>query len=147
MSEGQNVAGAETPPEPKKPKRYSLRRKVEEIEVELPNGEVKTYTMRDLSGEQRAVWLNKVDSMFKVNDQGIVVGVGDQKGYQSFLVAMVVHDENNKLVDQRQIDAAWPGTTLKQIFEDCRTFCGLNPEGEVAEKKSSTDPKKETGSN
>ena len=116
------------------PMRFSLKRKEEPVIIEAEDGSEKTWTLRELSGEERNKFLNQMKSRMKVGvDGGAIVKNFD--GFHSALLVLSLVDDAGEPVGKDVIEAM-PSTMQGKLFKKAQKLSGLDnaPDDEDAEK-------------
>lgn len=99
----------------------------------LKKGRVVQYTLRELTGIQRDLWINKAVAAGEAAD-------GEKKtrdfsNLQASLIAACVYDENDKPFTVDEV-AEWPASTQKKLFDKCQEMNGLDDKAEDRGKNS-----------
>lgn len=112
-----------------------------ELSLELKSQIVKlgdkTYTVRELDGDERGKYLNSVSNRVKVNAQGKAVGMTTFEGLETSLLKLCLYDDTNTHVPEKDM-AHWPASTLSALFDLASDMSGLN---EAAKKKAQEEAK------
>lgn len=87
--------------------KFKLARKTLPVEVEDAEGNTQTYTLQELSGKERDMFMKKISDKARLDDTGKAVGFKDQVGVISFLLSMSLLDEKGKAISEKTIDG-WP---------------------------------------
>ena len=122
--------------EPEKPvlRRFKKLRKREQIVIEDEHGQDHSYTLMELMGDQREVFIDKTSAGMKFNNKGEVVS-GSIRGLHARLISMsCLDDVTGKYVPEKEI-ATWPATMQKDIYEMCQKLSALDKEAESDSKK------------
>ncbi len=125
--------------EKKKKKRLSLRRKEEEVEIEMEDGSIQTFVVKELLGPERDKFMNLMNTRMSIDAKGNPTGIKDVTGLQSSLLSMAVFGPNGKPFTQQEIDT-WPAFTQTELFSIAQELSGLN-------KKAEGDAKNEPEAN
>ncbi len=114
--------------------RFNLKKK--EIPVTLIDPETEKdqeYMLRELDGEFRDEYLNKVGSKMRINERtGAILGLKNFKGIQSGLVMkclVKVTDDGEEEVDEKTIQS-WPSSVVTQLYNKARELSGLDESAE-----------------
>lgn len=115
-------------------RRFSLKLKEVQVELEAPDGGVKTYTIRELTGAKRDDYMQFMMSKMDV-------GVGkDASGkmrsvdrIQSKLLAVCLFDESNAAV-QESVIQAFPASTQNELYKIASSISGMDEKAEEAAK-------------
>lgn len=104
------------------------------VEMELEEGVVLQYTVREFTGAQREAYLEKQAKKYVTDKDGNVLEIKDYKGMFSTLLAFTVYDADGKLVPEPVIQE-WSDSAQKALAEVAREINGM------VEKEA--DPKKD----
>ena len=108
---------------------------MENLEVSLKRAEIKvkviddagkehTYTLRELSGKQRDLFLNSMGK--RVNFvNGKIQGLKTYDGVQADLLALCLYDENNEVVKEDVIQT-YPASVLAKLFKAAQVLSGFD---------------------
>lgn len=94
-------------------------------------GAKQRYSIRELLGPQRDVYMKLVSERMKFDDAGKPIGVRNQEGLQASLLEKCVLDDAGTLVKRNVIDS-WPATTTQSVFEKALELSGLTEEAAEA---------------
>lgn len=111
--------------------KISLARKTEKVELELENGEVVVYEIREMTGAEGGAYKNALRA--KIRTQGENVEVLDFRGMYSDLLARCMFAPNGQPVAADTINE-WPESAVTALFELAQKVNGL-AKGEDLEKK------------
>lgn len=112
-----------------------LTRKSETIKIKDPKtGEVKVYTLKEMSGLERDQWMNKMSKSFKLGADGKSTGIADYTGIHYILISRCLYDDTDKLISE-QIISQWPASAQKILFDKCQKLNGLGEDAEEEAKK------------
>lgn len=114
--------------------RLPLICKEKSIILDGENGEEKKYTLRELTGTQRNIYLNKMTKRVKIRD-GKAIGINSFDGFQSDLLCNSLLDENGDLVLKEEIEGM-PSSTQQTLFEESQKISSL----EDQDDKGNEDP-------
>jgi hypothetical protein len=104
--------------------RISVLRKSQPVELELAEGELLLYAIKEMTGAQRDEYLNKVTQKTTRDASGEVVGMKDYKGLYSTLLSFCLYDADSKLIPESKIQE-WPDTAQKALFDIAIELNGL----------------------
>jgi hypothetical protein len=104
--------------------RISVLRKSQPVELELAEGELVRYAIKEMTGAQRDEYLNKVTQKTTRDASGEVVGMKDYKGLYSTLLSFCLYDADSKLIPESKIQE-WPDTAQKALFDIAIELNGL----------------------
>jgi len=104
--------------------RISVLRKSQPVELELAEGELVLYAIKEMTGAQRDEYLNKVTQKTTRDASGEVVGMKDYKGLYSTLLSFCLYDADSKLIPESKIQE-WPDTAQKALFDIAIELNGL----------------------
>jgi hypothetical protein len=116
-------------------KRFSLKLKKFEFELEMLDGSVFACEIRELTGAERDSYLNFTISKAKVGPDGKLGGMTDATGLQSELLALCLYDQTGQKVPREIVDT-WPADTQTQLFEEAQRLSGLDREAVKAAKNA-----------
>jgi hypothetical protein len=102
---------------------FSLVLEEKPVKLTGKDGVTKNYVLRELDGQKRDSYMNKMKEVTIV-EKGEVVGFKTFEGLQSSLLAECLFDEDNKLVDQNTIQS-FPSKVLGKLFEAAQKISGL----------------------
>jgi len=105
-------------------RKYSLKLKEMPITILDANGQQKDYTMHELSGKQRAQYLNEMNERISISPDG-KTEIKDFEGIQESLLSKCLKDENGKLIELAVL-SEYPASTLSDLFDDAQTLSGLD---------------------
>lgn len=105
--------------------KISVLRKSQPVDLEIEEGMVARYYVKEMTGAQRDEYFNKTSQVAKTDASGTVVGVKDYKGLYSSLLAFCMYDSDQKTIPEAKIQE-WPDTAQKALFEVALTINGMN---------------------
>lgn len=122
------------PEETPKEEVLTIKLRLAEIPVKLegPNG-VEDYTLREMPGKDRDVFLNENASRVKPGPSGSAGGLRDFTGVQSMLIVKCLFDSQGKRVSRQIIDA-WPCSAQTALFKKCVKLNALDDDEADAKK-------------
>lgn len=130
----------------KKRKRLSKRLKEEAFDMECDDGQVRTYTVRELAGTQRDEYMESRKENFNHDKDGNVTGIKTMKGMIANLLKHCVYDDTGKVVSAEEIER-WPISTQQELFQMALEVSNVMPKKEEAgEDKNPTPPSDGGGS-
>lgn len=97
----------------------------------------KTWTLTELTGKQRNVYLGRISSRIKVRD-GRSLGIRNFEGFQSDLLLLCLTDENNEKVSKEDIEAL-PAAAQATLFKEAQEISGLNNDPDDDEDEAKND--------
>lgn len=106
--------------------RISVIRKTQPVELEIADGQVVMYYVKEMTGAQRDEYLNKMTSKTNRDANGDVVGMKDYKGLYSNLLSFCLYESGDKLIPESKIQE-WPDTAQKVLFDIASELNGLKP--------------------
>lgn len=118
------------------PIRISLARKEQVVEMEGLDGQVRTYTLRELYGDERDNYLNALMARTKVGADGKVVGAPDVKNIQAGLISKCLYDEQGAPVPLAGVQK-FPASAQETLFRVCEEMNLLTEEARERVKKAS----------
>lgn len=104
--------------------RISVLRKSQPVELEVAEGELVLYAIKEMTGAQRDEYFNKTAQRTTRDANGEVIGMKDYKGLYSTLLSFCVYDADGKPIPESKIQE-WPDTAQKALFEIARDLNGL----------------------
>jgi hypothetical protein len=104
--------------------RISVLRKSQPVELEVSEGDVVRYAVKEMTGAQRDEYFNKTAQRTTRDANGEVIGMKDYKGLYSTLLSFCVYDADGKPIPESKIQE-WPDTAQKALFEIARDLNGL----------------------
>lgn len=119
----------------KQPKKFSLRIKSIDIPIEGEDGEISTYVLKELTGQQRVQYLNRFKK--KTRDG---IGPGSQPKIETFtgmitdLLDLCLYGPDGILLKAEVIDK-WPASMQQEIFDMAVELSGLSEKAKEEEKK------------
>lgn len=113
-----------------------------ELSLELKSQTVKLggrpYTVRELDGAARGLYLNSMSNRVKINAQGKPVGMTTFEGLETSLLKLCLYDDiDGVLVSEKEM-AHWPASVLSKLFDIASDLSGLN---DAAKKKLQEEAK------
>ncbi len=87
--------------------KFKLSKKTLAVIIEDADGVEQTYTLQELSGKERDLFMKRISDKARLDDQGKAVGFKDQVGLVSYLLSMSLLDEKGKKISAETIDG-WP---------------------------------------
>src|SRR5438093_101548 len=97
-------------------KRFTKKRKTEDIEIEENDGSIGKYTIKELEGTQRQEFIRLVSSRMKPGPDGQPTSLESTGELEIKLIAASVYDPSGKLVTEQEV-LQWPSTIITGIFE------------------------------
>jgi hypothetical protein len=113
---------------------YDLVQSTYDFRLRDKEGEIRTYTMRELTGEEREAYLNGIRDKFEVMPNG-KSRVRNFTGLQSGLLAKCVYDDNGALVPLKLINK-WPAKLQSDLYKRANKMSGMD---ETAEDDAKND--------
>jgi hypothetical protein len=113
--------------------RFQLKRAEETIELELEDGTIGEYVIREMTGSMRDSYLKELAMKADVDGTGNVVRIKDPTGIQTALVSRCLFDSSNKAVGPAFVNNL-PSSVQARLNEKCAKINQL-------EKKSVQDAK------
>ena len=104
--------------------------KLKELSVEMvgTDDQAKTYTLREVSGKQRDLFLNDMSKRVDFA-KGEAQSISNFEGLQAGLLALCLYDENNKLVTKDVIQG-YPSSVISSLFAEAQKLSGLDADAE-----------------
>lgn len=112
------------------------------VKLRKKDGSLRELELRELNGEERGRYLDRVSARMKVNTQGKTTGLKTFVGLESDLLGDCLY-EDGRLMEKKEIQNL-PSSTLKKLHDQARRLSGLDDEASDREKKASEE-KEETG--
>ncbi len=94
------------------------------VKITGPDGKEKDYTLRELTGKLRDLFLNDMGARVKLT-AGVVESISNFVGLQSGLLALCLFNENDKPVPADEIES-YPATVVAKLFEVAQELSGLD---------------------
>ena len=113
--------------------RVRVARRIIRLEVELEDGSVKNYQLREMNGTLRDMWLNKL-SKKTVIDKKSGGKVTDFTGLNASLICACAFTETGTPVHESEVQG-WSSSSQEEVFKFCQKLNGLDKESAEAEKK------------
>lgn len=109
--------------------------KLEEVPVEITDkdGETKDYVLKELTSNERSVFLNQTGKKVKISSDGSVQSITDHKFLQEDLLTKCVVDEEGNTIT-REVISTWPSKTVTGLFKAAQELSGLDEDGETEAK-------------
>jgi hypothetical protein len=117
----------DTPETDDTPLRFTLKRKEKPVIVTDSEGNDKEYVMRVMDGTQRDAWQDDFGS--RLQPAGMYAG----------LIKRTLFDPKAKKYVEPVTINSWPAEVVKDLYEACRKFNGLDTEGEETAKNASLE--------
>ncbi len=107
-------------------KELTFQLNLKEVPVNITNmdGEEKVYTLRELTSQQRAKFLNGLGSRVKYTKSGNTKGLNNHEGLQESLLAMCLFNEDKQIVKKDDLKE-WPAGMLSKLFEAAQELSGM----------------------
>ncbi len=113
---------------------FTLKLETVQIEITDEDGAEVKYTLKELTGEQRSIFLNQVGKKVKVSASGQEVQqITDHKFLQENLLTKCIFDEEDKVIT-REVIQKWPAKTVAGLFKAAQELSGLDEDGEAEAK-------------
>ena len=103
---------------------FQLNLKEVPVKITDKQGEEKTFTLRELTSQQRAKFLNGLGSRVKYTKSGNTKGLNNHEGLQESLLAMCLYDEDKQIVKKDSLKE-WPAGMLSDLFEAAQELSGM----------------------
>jgi len=112
--------------------------KLQEVPINIVDldGKDRVYKLKELTGEQRDIYLGHFKfSMTVVNDKPQLQTGEDFQAFSAVqFLAMCLYDEDDKPIPEDAIKQ-FPATVISQLHKAAQTLSGLDEEGKKAAKK------------
>ncbi len=107
-------------------KELAFQLNLKEVPVKITDlsGEEKTFTLRELTSQQRAKFLNGLGSRVKYTKSGNTKGLNNHEGLQESLLEKCLFNEDNQLVKKEDLKE-WPAGMLSELFEAAQELSGM----------------------
>lgn len=100
------------------------------------DGVEKKYTLKELTGTQRAIYNQSFDIKIEMDDEGKAKAVAGE-GFKSFstkrFLALCLYDEQDRLIDEKII-GNYPSTVLAKLHDAALELSGLDKKALEAAK-------------
>lgn len=116
-------------------KKFSLRRKQTKIVMENADGLEQEYSIRELSGRERELYLDKVSAKIKYDENGKAIGMTSYDGMHSSLLSKCLFDEKGKNVPEETI-MEYPSSVVGEIFKIAQEINALGEEAQDEAKNA-----------
>jgi hypothetical protein len=126
-------------------RRFVAARKQEEFEVELNDGVVKGYYMREMNGKQREEYNHELFSRLNMGKDGKVQGMKDVRGLSTALLTRCVVDRETGKYETAAKIQEWSSTSIEDITDWARAFNALNADAE-GDAKNDYEANEDSGS-
>jgi len=103
---------------------FQLNLKEVPVSITDKEGQEKTYTLRELTSQQRAKFLNGLGSRVKYTKSGKTKGLNNHEGLQESLLEKCLLDEDNQLV-KKDTMKEWPSGMVSDLFEAAQELSGM----------------------
>ena len=107
---------------------FTLDLEEQSVVVKRKDGVAKTYTLRELTGRQKGLYLNTMSNRLSVSEDGKVTGIKNFEGLESSLLSKCLFNEENKPVTDAELQE-FPARVLRKLFDAAQILSGLNSEG------------------
>lgn len=118
-------------------KKFTNRRKEEQVTLEDANGVETVYTIREFTESSREKYIGTQMKKAEYTAKGELVKVIDYSGTRTQLLAECLYDANDVLVPISVI-SEWPDSLVTGLYEIATKVCNL-----VTDEDEETDPKKD----
>ena len=115
--------------------RLSPVKKSVPVEMDMGNGNVLLYSVKEFTGAQREAFFEKQAKKIVTGPDGEVKEVKDYKGMYSTLLSYTVYDSDDKLVPEATIQE-WPDSVQKALVEVAQEVCNMKKKEDEEPKKS-----------
>lgn len=108
------------------------------IQVEDDKGKVaseKKFELREMTAAQRDQYLTDLQSRFRLNKDGVAVGMKDFIGLQANLLSLCMFNEQGEPVSRDDVQT-WPASCVTQLFKAAKEINHLADETKAAELES-----------
>ncbi len=113
---------------------FTLKLKEVPVEITDENGDKKNYVLRELTSDQRSIFLDQLGKSVKITGSGgEIQSITDHKFLQENLVVKCILDEDRKKIT-REIIAKWPAKVVSGLFKAAQELSGLDEDGETEAK-------------
>ncbi len=120
-------------------KELTFQLNLKEVPVNITDKEgcEKIYTLRELTSQQRAKFLNNLGSRVKYTKGGNTKGLNNHEGLQESLLEKCLYNEDGQLIKKDDLKE-WPAGMLSELFEAAQELSGMvdnKEEGEDEEEE------------
>ncbi len=113
---------------------FTLKLKEVPVEITDEDGAAKNYILRELTSDERSLFLNQLGKNVKVSGSGDgIQSITDHKFLQENLVSKCILDEDRKKIT-REVIAKWPAKVVSGLFKAAQELSGLDEDGETEAK-------------
>jgi len=105
--------------------RLKLTLKEIPVVLEGEEGEEVHYVLREMPGDERADWMNKMRKRLSMGVDGKTVSILNYKGFQESLLTKCLFNSDNENV-KPDVLQKWPGGTLTELFKRAQELSGLD---------------------
>jgi len=113
-------------------KKFALKFKKEEVEIENESGIVENYTVNEVDGDIQGEYLEEQRDLV-IMERGEVVGMKTFKGTYPRLLKYTLRDSKGELV-KPDIIGKWPASVQKGLFDIAQKLNGLSADAQEAAK-------------
>ncbi len=108
---------------------------LEEVPIKITDkdGETKAYTLKELTSNERSIFLNQTGKKVKTSQDGNVQSITDHKFLQEDLLTKCVLDEEGNAITRETL-STWPAKTVSGLFKAAQELSGLDEDGETEAK-------------
>jgi hypothetical protein len=104
-------------------KKFTLKRREKQVEVEDEQGGTLHLTIREISGADRDSYMSLLASKVRLGPDGKTQSIKDTTGIHTGLLALCIYDDG-KLIPKKTIEG-WPSSTVEGLFELAADLSGL----------------------
>lgn len=115
------------------PVKITLRRKTKPLDIEGEDGVVVQYTLKEMTGKLRDMWLNKLQKAVRYDEKS-KQKVQDFEGVMAELISACAWTSGGLPLPVAQVQE-WPSSQQEVVFKICQQMNGLDKLAEEAEKK------------
>lgn len=103
---------------------FDLRRQEKKLKITKLDGTAANWTLREIDGSQRVLYMNMMGTKMKTDADGKAVGIKDYTGVETNLIAMCLFDEKGESVGEAEIKK-FPSQVQSNLYLACMKLCGL----------------------
>ncbi len=96
-----------------------------EVKIKDMSGQVQTYTLRDISGDERDAYIDMQVARLRYGPDGTPGGIKSMAGLMAKLVSLCLYDPTGKRVDEKEVKK-FPSALQSVLFQKAKTLCGLD---------------------
>jgi hypothetical protein len=114
--------------------RFDLRVKEQPVVLTDKNGDVKRYSLREMTGANRDKFLDSMSERISYSQDG-TTSIQNFDGFQASLISKCLFDGNNDLVSVDEIQRL-PSSVVSSLFKEAQRMNGLADNNVVEKAKN-----------